>query len=322
MAKLPISLPNLMQEHGKIKIKGLRMMYDAIVVGASFAGLAATMQLARANRRVLVIDAGEPRNRYSDASHGFLGHDGRRPHEITAGGRKELARYPLVDFLDGLATSAVRTDLGFSIGLADGTCVSGARVILATGVSDDLPFIPGLRERWGKSVLHCPYCHGYEFAGRKLGVLATGPMSLHQALLLSDWASTKLFTQGNLALDEDELAQLSAFDVEVERSVITGLNGTSSTIETVELEDGRCIALDALFLVPTTRMTSELAAQLGCAFDDGPTGPIIRVDESKRTSIEGVYAAGDASSPMWNGSLAVAAGVLAGVSAHQSLVFQ
>lgn len=153
------------------------MSADVIVIGASFAGLAATMQLARARRSVVVIDAAAPRNRFSPAWHGVIGQDGQPPLAIMAAGRRELERYPTVAFVDGTAAAARRDNAGFVVELEDGCRFSGRRLILATGVKDELPAIAGLRERWGKSVLHCPYCHGYEVADRPLGVLASGPMS-------------------------------------------------------------------------------------------------------------------------------------------------
>lgn len=179
------------------------MTYDAIVIGGSFAGLSAAIQIARARRRVLLIDAGLPRNRFADASHGFLGQDGRRPQDIIGDARRQLSLYPTVEFIDSEAVSASKTDGDFAVTLADGSEKRAMRLILATGVKDDLPAIPGLPERWGQSVLHCPYCHGYEVGGQALGVLANTPMSAHQALLISDWGPTTYFTQNAFEPDAD-----------------------------------------------------------------------------------------------------------------------
>jgi choline dehydrogenase-like flavoprotein len=169
------------------------MAYDTIVIGGSYAGLSAAMQLARARRRVLVIDAGRPRNRFAAAAHGFLGQDGKPPLAILQEAVRQLSAYPTVAFIQGEALTARRTENGFSIALADGREERATRLVLATGLVDELPPVPGLQERWGATVLHCPYCHGYEVGDRALGVLANHPMSAHQAALLPDWGPTTYF---------------------------------------------------------------------------------------------------------------------------------
>jgi thioredoxin reductase len=296
------------------------MMHDAIVIGASFAGLSAAMQLARARRDVAVIDAGAPRNRFSTASHGFFGQDGRRPLAIMAEGRRELERYPSVTFIDGNAIRVRQMNDGFVVELADARALMGKKLILATGVRDELPAIAGLQERWGVSVLHCPYCHGYEVGGQKLGVLASGPMSVHQALLVADWGPTTFFTNKSFELDAEQRDKLEMRGIPIVAAAISELSGTGATLQAVKLDDAVVLPLDALFLAPRTHMASDIPEQLGCGFDEAPTGPILRVDGSK-TTIPGVFAAGDISSPMWNATLAAAAGVGAGVAAHQSLIF-
>jgi thioredoxin reductase len=278
------------------------------------------MPLARARRRVLVVDSGLPRNRFAEASHGFLGQDGRPPYDILRDAGRQLLTYPTVELVQGEVVSARQAERGFDVTLADGREARAARLVLATGVADELPPIPGMRERWGTTVLHCPYCHGYEVAGRELGVLGGHSKAAHLATLLPDWGPTTLFTQGELEPDEEEAARLAARGVRVERTPVVELLGTAPELEAVRLSDGRVVALGAIFTGPRVRMASPLAEELGCAFDDGPMGPYIRVDDSKQTTVPGVYAAGDAASPMYNATLASAAGFLAGVGAHQSLV--
>src|SRR5688572_20992032 len=153
--------------------------YDVAVIGGSFAGLSAAMQLARARRRVLLVDAGSPRNRFAHASHGFLGQDGRAPAEIMATAREQVLAYPTAELRLDEATHAASRDGAFELTLATGTVERARRLVIATGVIDDLQDLPGLKERWGRTVLHCPYCHGYEVADRRLGVLAIGEMSVH-----------------------------------------------------------------------------------------------------------------------------------------------
>ena len=295
------------------------MSYHAIVVGGSYAGLSAAMQLARARRRILVVDAGLPRNRFAEHGHGFLGQDGRAPRAIIADARRMVAAYPTVTFVDGDATDARAHDDGFIVTLADGREERAARLVLATGVRDELPPIAGMMERWGATVLHCPYCHGYEVADQPLGVIATSPMSTHQGMLIPDWGPTTYFTQGAFEPDEAQAAQLTARGVTIERVPVVELLGAAPRLDAVRLADRRTIALAAVFTAPRTSMASPLAARLGCAFDDGPFGQHIRIDDTKQTTVPGVYAAGDAASAKHNATLASAAGVLAGVGAHQSL---
>ncbi|MNX65622.1 Thioredoxin reductase [compost metagenome] len=298
------------------------MNYDVIIVGGSFAGLSAAMQLARARKRIALIDGGQPRNRYAAHSHGFLGQDGKTPHDIVQQAREQLAHYPTVTFLDGDAVTASGSIGRLQVTMADGQQVQGKRLILATGLRDELPPLPGLNERWGKTVLHCPYCHGYEVAGSPLGVMAAHPLSAHQAMLLPDWGPTTYFTQGEYEPDEEQAALMAKRGVRIERSPIVELMGTAPGLDAVKLADGRRMAVHALFVASKTHMASPLAAQLGCAFNDGPLGPLIRVDDLRQTSVEGVFAAGDAAIPMSNATLASASGVMAGVCAHRSLVME
>jgi thioredoxin reductase len=294
--------------------------HDVIVVGGSFAGLSAAMQLARARRRVLVVDAGRPRNRFAHAAHGFLGQDGRTPAQILETARAQLLAYPTVELRHDEAEHAAACDGAFEVALASGGRARARRLVLATGVVDELPDLPGLRERWGASVLHCPYCHGYEVADGRLGVLAVGEPSLHQALLLPDWSGTvTLFTHGTFQPTDAQRDALAARGVRVEPRRVAGLVGAAPALDGVRLEDGEVVALDALFTGSRTHMASPLAGQLGCAFDDGPFGPVIRTDAWKESTVPGVYAAGDAARVPHNATWASADGVTAGVGAHRSL---
>lgn len=297
------------------------MSFDVIVVGGSFAGLSAAIQLARARRRVLVIDSGQPRNRFAAASHGFFGQDGQPPSAILDHARAQVLAYPAAQFTQGLATDARKVAQRFEVTLDTGEKHTASRLILATGVVDELASLPGLQERWGISVLHCHYCHGYEVAGRRLGLLATSERSLQAALLLPDWSDdVTLLTNGVLAPDPAQLSALHARGVRVEPEAVDALLGPSPALTGVKLRGGRTVPLDALFTGSRTRMASSLAEQLGCAFDDGPSGPFIRTDAGKQTTVPGVYAAGDAARANHNASWASADGVTAGISAHQSLV--
>lgn len=298
--------------------------YHVVVVGGSFAGLSAAMQLARARRRVLVVDAGRPRNRFAPASHGFLGQDGRSPAEIVETARSQVLAYPTAEYRSDEATQAGRLDDGtFALSLDSGGTVQARRLVLATGIVDELPPLPGLRERWGKSVLHCPYCHGFEVADARLGILALGDLSVHQALLLPDWSDdVVLFTNGAFEPTAAQREALRARGVRVEPRRVVALVGEGTALEGVRLEDaahGEVVRIDALFTGSHTRMASPLAEQLGCAFDDGPFGPLVRTDARRETTVPGVFAAGDAVRAPHNATWASADGVQAGISAHQSL---
>jgi thioredoxin reductase len=294
--------------------------FDVIVVGGSFAGLASALQLARARRRVLVVDAGRPRNRFAHESHGFLGQDGRSPAAIVATARAEVLKYPTARFLAGEATDARADGDDFVLSLAQGADVRARRLVLATGIADELPALPGLQERWGATVLHCPYCHGYEAADGRLGVLAVGEASVHQALLLPDWSGdVTLFVNGTFEPTEEHRARLALRGVRVEERRVESLAGDAPALAGVRLAGGETVPLDALFTAPRTRPASPLAERLGCAFDEGPFGPVVRTDARKETTVPGVYAAGDLARERHTATWAAADGVMAGMSAHQSL---
>lgn len=295
------------------------MSYDAIIIGGSYAGLSAGLQLARARRRVLVVDAGARRNRFASHSHGFLGQDGRPPEEIAADGRAELMDYPNVTWTVGEATAADSEGDGFRVTLGSGEVEQGRRLILAGGVRDELPPVDGLAERWGRSVFHCPYCHGYELDLGRIGVLAVSPMSMHHAMMLPDWGSTTLFTNGAFIPDAEQLEQLARRGVVVEPDTVKSIGGERADIN---LADGRCVALDGLFVLPRTHLNSPLAEQLGCALNDGPMGRYLQVTETQETSVPGVFACGDAALMAGSVALAVGTGARAGAAAHQSLIFR
>ncbi len=296
------------------------MQHDAVIVGGAFAGLAAATYLARARRRVCVIDAGQPRNRFAPASHGFLGSDGSEPASILSRARAQLAAYPGVTFIEGEASDAsVRGD-GFAVSLASGEEIAAHKAILAFGLRDELEPIPGLRERWGRTVLHCPYCHGFEFSDRPLGVLFRTPLSVHQACLVAEWGPTTLFLNGG-DLESDAADRLARHRVTVERGRLGRLVGEAGALTGVELADGRVRAVEALYVAAHCCLASPIAGQLGVAIDDGPMGPIIRTDADKMTSVAGLYAAGDIARAPHSVSWTVADGVTAGTSLHRALVF-
>lgn len=290
--------------------------FDVIVVGGSYAGLSAALQLARARRRVLVIDAGQRRNRYAVRSHGFLTQDGSEASAIAAHGRAQVQAYANVAWAEETAVEAAAEDDSFRITLPDGGSVRGRRLILATGVADELPPVDGLAERWGKSAFHCPYCHGYELNEGDIGVLATGELSMHQALMLPDWGRTTLLLNNTFKPNDAQLAALEQRGVILECIPVARIDGKADVV----LSDGRRLSMAGLFVMPRTRITSPLAAQLGCAMEEGPIGKFVCTDAQKASSIPGVFCCGDMARAAGNVALAVSDGAMAGIAAHRSLI--
>ncbi|WBV41407.1 NAD(P)/FAD-dependent oxidoreductase [Pseudoroseomonas cervicalis] len=294
------------------------MLHDAIIIGGSYAGMAAALQLARARRHVLVIDAGQRRNRFAAHSHGFLTQDGEPPGAIAERARAQLLAYPSVAWREGKAVAAAQPVPGrFAVALEDGALHEARRLVLATGVTDLLPELPGLAERWGRSVFLCPYCDGYELAQGPLGVLASSPSWFHQAMLIPEWGPTTLFLQDQAA-DEAQRAALAARGVRIEPRRVLAVTGARAAMQ---LEDGESIALAGLFLQPRIAFASPVAESLGCAMEEGPMGRYLRTDPRRATSIPGVFAAGDVARGAGSVSLAVGDGAMAGAALHQSLVF-
>jgi thioredoxin reductase len=296
------------------------MPHDAIIIGGSYAGLNAAMQLARARRRVLIIDDNRPRNRFAARAHGVMGRDGVPGAEIAAEARAQVAAYPTAAFRRGEVVDARQGRCGFEVDLADGEQVTGRRLMLAYGVQDILPELPGVKERWGQTVLHCPYCHGYEIGGGPIGVLGAGPMSVHQAVMVAEWGQVVLFLDGKLEPDADQMRMLARRGVIVEATPVIALEGEGPALDGARLADGRLVPLKAVFVGPRLRLNGDLAQALGCEIEETPIGQMIRTDDLKQTTVPGVFAAGDAARVMSNVTLAAADGVMAGIALHRSLI--
>lgn len=293
------------------------MQHDVIVVGGSYAGLAAALQLGRARRKVLVVDGGQRRNRFAVHSHGFLTQDGTAAAEIAAVGKEQLLAYNTVRWLDGTAISAERTEEGFRVQIDGTEPQESRRLVLASGVVDHLPDLPGLAERWGQHVFHCPYCHGYELNQGPIGVLATSPMSMHQALMLPDWGPTTCFLNGSFSPDSEQREQLKERGVRLEYDLIERIEGALDLV----MKGGRVMKLAGLFVVARIDVAGSIAEQLGCDIEDGPLGRTIKTDPMKATTVPGVYACGDVARPGGSVAIAVGDGTIAGSAAHQSLIF-
>lgn len=293
------------------------MHHDVIVIGGSYAGMAAALQLLRARRRVLIVDAGQRRNRFASHAHGFLSQDGVDPAEIAAISSRQLEAYPTLTWIDGTAEAASGQKDEFAVTLSDGSKHQGRRLLFATGLADGLPAIEGLKERWGKSVFHCPYCHGYELDQGRIGVIATSPMSIHQAQLIPEWGEVTFFTNEVLTLDAAARADLEARKVTIEETPIARLTGHADIV----LSDGRTLSFAGLFTAPHCSPSTPIAEQLGCALMETPMGIQIRTEETKETTVPGAFACGDVAKMPHSVTLAVADGAWAGANLHRTLVF-
>jgi thioredoxin reductase len=297
--------------------------WDCIVVGGGAAGLSAALVLGRARRRTLVIDAGRPSNAVAHGIGGLLGHDRRPPTELYADGRAELAHYPAVEVRTGEVVAGARTEAGFVLDLADGRRESSRRVILATGMDYRHAAVPGIAERWGRSVFHCPFCHGWEVQGRPLGVLDRGDTGVHRALLLRAWTDdVTLLTDGPSGLDDVAVERLRAGGVTIDERRVAGLRGPGDDLDAVVFADGSERRCGGLLVAVTLHQRSDLAARLGAV--SAPPGMVaadaVDVDAMLQTGVPGLAAAGDLSSQMPSVANAIAAGSKAAAGIVGSLM--
>ena len=291
------------------------------MVGGGAAGLSAGLVLGRARRRTLLVDAGQQSNLVANGVGGLLGHDGRSPADLYEAGRRELAQYPSVEVVAGEVISAQRCDEGFELKLADGRREVARRIVLAAGMDYPAPQLPGLAELWGRSVFHCPFCDGWEMRNRPLAVLARGDRGLHSALLLRGWTDdVVLLTDGPDELDSDDRARLAAAGVGIDHRPVAELSSRDGELTAVVFADGDQLACEGLLAATTLHQRSGLAEQLGVEFGAHTPlgGEAIKVDSLCRTTVPGVFAAGDVSAQMPQVSAAIATGSLAGASVVQS----
>ncbi|MEM1284672.1 MAG: NAD(P)/FAD-dependent oxidoreductase [Pseudomonadota bacterium] len=296
--------------------------FDVAVIGASFAGSNAALFLARARRSVIVFDTGEPRNRFASEGHGFLGMDGAKPADIQERGQADFLKYPTTSLVKARVTGVAADGGRFAVTAEKDAHVVVDRVVLAHGNEDVLPDLPGLADCWGKTVLQCPYCHGYEVSDRPTGLLMSGAPSLHQARLLGDWTNDlTLFTNGHVLEDEDR-ADLARRGVTIADGEVTGIARDGDQMRSVRLADGTKIGVEVLYLITRSRFRAPFAHMLGCSIEEGPFGPFIVTDDLQETSVPGVYAAGDITRPAYGATWAAADGTRAGAFSHQSLIAQ
>jgi thioredoxin reductase len=290
------------------------LRYDVAIVGGGAAGLTGALVLGRARRRVVVIDAGAPRNAPAAHMHGFLSRDGMPPAELLAVGRAELRDYG-VDFL---ADEVVAADIGFRLTLKGGPSLTARRLLVATGAVDRLPDIPGVRERWGKDFLHCPYCHGWEVRDRPIGVLGSDAASVEYAHLLRQWSDDVVFFSHSYTIQGDERALLEARGIGVVEGTVGRLQVADDRLAAIDLTDGRSVPRAALFMRPTLEARSRgLLAALGCETDEHG---FARVDGSGQSTVAGVWVAGNAANPRAQVITAAGEGSAAAIAINADLV--
>lgn len=285
-------------------------MFDVVIVGGGTAGLSAALVLGRARRRVLVCSAGPARNAPAHAAHGFFSRDGVPPADLLRAGREQLAPYATAEVRDLAVCDVTGTAGRFEVALADGSREQCRRVLFATGVADELPDIPGLRDLWGSGVFHCPYCHGWEVRDEPLAVYGNDAAALHLALLLPQWSpDVVLLTDGRPCFTDEERLRLHRRGVAIYEEPVLRLEGRHGRLDHIVFATGDGITRRGLFLRAPQRQRSDLPARLGCAIVDGH----VQVDARGQTSVPGIYAAGDMTkTPFQQLIVAAADGALAG----------
>jgi thioredoxin reductase len=292
--------------------------YDVIIVGGSYAGLAAGMALGRALRKVLIVDSGNPCNKQTPHSHNFLTNDGRAPKEITDLARQEIRQYPTVNFLDAFATGAFKRTKGFEIQTQEGERFTAKKILLATGIKDMMPDIPGFAECWGITVLHCPYCHGYEVRHQKTGVLANGDSGFELASLISNWTDDlALYTNGRSTLSEAQTNKLQRHKINIVETEIALLEHHNGNIRNIQMRDGTGRSAKALYARLPFVQHSDVQQSLGCELTEEG---YIKTGAAQGTTVHGVYACGDNASRMRTVANAVSMGTTAALMVNKEII--
>lgn len=291
--------------------------YEVIIIGGSYSGLSAGMALGRASRITLIIDAGEPCNRQTPHSHNFITHDGNTPAAISAKAKEQVLRYPTITFINGRAIKALKTADGFEIAVDNGTTYSAKKLLIATGVKDIMPDIDGFAQCWAISVIHCPYCHGYEVKGQKTGLMANGPMAEHFLPILLQWTKElTLFTNGKSTVSKETTAKFRQHTIEIIETEIESMQHTNGYLESVTLKNGEKHDLKVMYVkIPAVQHTF-IPEDLGCTINEMG---LIDVDNFKKTNVAGVFASGDCTTQARALAMAIEAGKRAGTSINMEL---
>ncbi|MES2389193.1 MAG: NAD(P)/FAD-dependent oxidoreductase [Bacteroidota bacterium] len=296
----------------------LQKAYDVIIVGGSFAGLSAAMSLGRALRSVLVIDGGSPCNRQTPFTHNFLTQDGQSPQHITETGKAQVLKYPTVSFCEGMAVSGMQTADGFEIETQQGEIFKAKKLIFCTGIADQMLPIPGFSDCWGISVLHCPFCHGYEVISETTALLGKGNTGFGLCRLISNWSkNVVLFTNGASDLSEEQASKIAGRKIQLVETEIDHLEHENGYLQKIVLNDGSHWKVNAMYAPVPFKQHCDIPASLGCNFDEHG---YIDTDEFRRTSVPGVYAAGDNITTYRAVSYAVSSGSIAGITCSKDLI--
>lgn len=291
--------------------------FDVIIVGGSYAGLSAALSLGRALRNVLIIDGNEPCNRYTARAHNFLAHDGDSPSDISDKARSQMEKYETIQFVSGLATKGTTTQNGFEITTNANGRYFAEKLIFASGVRDILDEIEGLQSCWGKSVLHCPYCHGYEAHHQKTGIIGNGDLGFEHARTVSQWSrDLTVFTNGIAEFTKEQKDALIRNKIEIIEKKVRKLENNNGQIQAVRFNDGSQFELEILYTKPPFVQQTEIPLHLGCALTEQG---LLEVDAFQRTNITGVFACGDNSTFGRSIAVAVQTGSIAGVFCNKEL---
>ncbi|WLD23099.1 NAD(P)/FAD-dependent oxidoreductase [Flavobacterium dauae] len=294
--------------------------FDVIIIGGSYAGLSAAMALGRSMRNVLIIDSGKPCNRYTPHSHNFITHDGSVPGEIAAKAKEQVLKYDTVKFYQGMAVSGKKTENGFEIAIDSGEKFSSKKLVFATGVKDIFPDIKGFQDCWGKTVIHCPYCHGYEFKGAKTAIIANGERAFHMATLINNLTNKlTIITQGKHDFKEEQLIKLQKNKIQIIEKEVAEIQHQNGEIKNLIFKDGTKEDFDAAYAAIPFEQHSDIPKSLGCEITEMGH---IKVDLFQKTTIPGIYACGDNSSPMRSVANAVATGNLTGAMVNNEITVE
>ncbi len=312
------ALPLRIMAHPNRKDMNENQQFDVIIVGGSYSGLAAGMALGRALRRVLIVDSGLPCNRQTPYSHNFITQDGVPPLEIAALARQQVARYATVELRNGLVTDAIRTEHGFDVQVDSSTAYSAAKLVFATGVRDVMPDITGFAECWGISVLHCPYCHGYEVRDEVTGVFGNGDKAFELTRLISNWTKElTLFTNGPSTLTDEQAAKLRGHNIRIVETELAELEHAQGDLERIHFKGGNAASIKALYSLTAFEQHCSIPQRLGCELTQEG---YITVDPQQRTTMHGIYACGDNTTRLRTVANAVAMGTTAGMMLNKELI--
>lgn len=292
--------------------------FDVIIIGGSYSGLAAAMALGRALRKVLIIDSGKPCNRQTPYSHNFLTQDGKTPKEIARLAKQQVSRYDTVEFLDELVTNASKAENGFEIQTLLGDIFTATKLIFASGIKDEMSGIKGITDCWGISVLHCPYCHGYEVKTERTGILGNGEYGFEFSKLISNWTKhLTLFTNGKSTLTTEQTEILEKHNIRTEEKEIEELVHINGQLQHIVFKDGSKKIVKAIYTRLAFKQHCQIPEQLGCELtEDG----YIKIDTSHKTTIKGIFACGDNVTRIRTVANAVAMGTTTGMMVNKELV--